>query len=217
MGKSYPAVMLLGRAGDFTDHPRFAPHNCLALMEEAKRANPEDPDAVYIQVLREANEKPFRKVLEHWGLDGEMSVASRKALFKLAIAKYGLGRVAVYRGRHNKNARTWTTDHDVHLLMEVKILRDAGLSVRQAVAQLAADRTKSKLFPYRLHRGGSRKTQQKRRAAALRARLRFLMALAKNGPFLNPAVDCQWTPMEGKLRTIAAMAPSPATVRRVQF
>jgi hypothetical protein len=88
-------------------------------------------------------------LLRRLEIDASKPDAWQRGFFRLANLHHGVGQLAWYPRRINRNASTWTSDDDLALLREVMILQQQGLSERRAVKKLVADPKKRKLFPYR--------------------------------------------------------------------
>jgi Tripartite tricarboxylate transporter family receptor len=94
----------------------------------------------------------MKELLRCLGIDASKADAWQRGFFRLGNLHHGVGQFAWYPRRTNKNASTWTSDHDLALLREVMILRQQGLSERRAVKKLVADPKKRELFPSALRR-----------------------------------------------------------------
>ena len=122
----------------------------------------------------------MKDLLRRLGVDPARSDAWQRGFFHLAALHHGVGHLAWYLRRTNRNSATWTPTHDLALLREVIVLRQKGLSERRAVKKLAADPKKRGLFPYR--RQGYRFStveEPQKREAALWARLQKVKASAR--------------------------------------
>jgi len=164
--------------------PVFEPHDLRSLMSEAKGKSDDFAD---LRALRRRNELQMKELLERLGLDPTLPDAWQRGFFFLAHYHHGVGCIAWYPRRTNRNAVTWQVDHDIALLHEVAILKSDGLSERRAIKRIAADRKKRHLFPYReqKHRPSAKGTEQKRREDALRARLNKLKTSARINSILE--------------------------------
>lgn len=122
----------------------------------------------------------MNELLRHLGVDPARPDAWLRGFLILAHVHHGIGHLAWYPKRTNRNAARWTPDHDFVLLREVLILKTEGLSERGAVKWLATSSKKIQLFPYRAQEGrhSPKGTEQKRREDALWARLQKLKASA---------------------------------------
>ena len=156
--------------------PIFKPHDLRSLVNEAQAGQP-DADAGLVVALRRRNSDQMKDLLRRLGVDPSQPDAWSKGFFLLAYYHHGVGHLAWYPRRTNKNAAKWKPTHDLDLLREVFLLRERGLSERNAIKKLAADRKKRHLFPYRNQEGPHVKgTEQQRREYVLRARLQKLKA-----------------------------------------
>jgi hypothetical protein len=112
--------------------------------------------------------------------------AWERGFFWLALLHHGVGYLAWYPRRTNRNSATWTPAHDYLLLQEAFALRQGGLSERAAVKKLAADKKKRELFPYRRQESRfSVDEDPQKREAALRARLQKLKASTRGKSILD--------------------------------
>jgi hypothetical protein len=125
--------------------PVFEPHDLRSLMSEAKGKSDDFAD---LRALRRRNELQMKELLKRLGLDPTLSDAWQRGFFLLAHYHHGVGFIAWYPRRTNRNAATWQVDHDIALLHEVAILKSDGLSERSAIKKIAADRKKRHLYPY---------------------------------------------------------------------
>jgi hypothetical protein len=160
--------------------PVFDPHDLRSLITEAKTNDTTDVDAAFFLAFRRRNDAQMKKLLRHLGVDPSSSDAWERGFFRLAFFHHGVGHLAWYPRRTNRNSATWTPAHDLALVREVIVLRQRGLSERRAVKKLAADPKKRKLFPYR--RQGYRFStgeDPRKREAALWARWQKLKAQAR--------------------------------------
>ncbi len=156
--------------------PIFKPHDLRSLVNEAQAGQP-DADAGFVVALRRRNSDQMKDLLRCLGVDPSQPDAWARGFFLLTHYHDGVGHLARYPRRTNKNAAKWTTTHDLDLLREVFLLKERGLSERSAIKKLAADRKKRQLFPYRNQEGPHVKgTEQQRREDVLRARLQKLKA-----------------------------------------
>jgi hypothetical protein len=158
---------------------RFDPHDLRSLITEAKTNDKADVDTAFFLAFRRRNDTQMKELLRRLGVDASRSDAWERGFFHLAFLHHGVGHLAWYPHRTNRNSATWTAAHDLALLREVTVLRQKGLSERRAVKKLAADPKKRELFPYRRqgYRFSTAEDPQKRRAA-LWARLQKLKASA---------------------------------------
>jgi hypothetical protein len=160
--------------------PVFGPHDLRSLITEAKTNDKADFDTAFLLAFRRRNETQMKDLLRRLGVDPARSDAWQRGFFHLAVLHHGVGHLAWYPPRTNRNSATWTPTHDVALLREVFFLRQKGLSERAAVKKLATDPKKRELFPYR--RQGYRFStveEPQKREAALWARLQKVKASAR--------------------------------------
>ena len=160
--------------------PVFDPHDLRSLISEAKTNDKADVDTAFFFAFRRRNDTQMKELLRHLGVDPSRPDAWERGFFQLALLHHGVGHLAWYPRRTNRNSATWTSTHDLALLREVIILRQKGLSEHRAVKKLAADPKKRKLFPYRRHGYWfSTAEDPQKREAALWARLQKLKASAR--------------------------------------
>src|SRR5215831_18910725 len=107
--------------------PVFDPHDLRSLISEAKANGEADVDTAFVFTFRRRNESQMRDLLRRLGVDPSRPDAWERGFFHLAFLHHGVGHLAWYPQRTNKNAVTWTPDHDLVLLREVFILRQGGL------------------------------------------------------------------------------------------
>jgi hypothetical protein len=166
--------------------PVFGPHDLRSLITEAKTNDKADFDTAFLLAFRRRNATQMKDLLRRLGVDPARSDAWQRGFFHLAALHHGVGHLAWYPRRTNRNSATWTPTHDLALLREVVVLRQKGLSERRAVKKLAADPKKRELFPYR--RQGSRFSideDPQKRGAALWARLQKLKASTRGKSILD--------------------------------
>src|SRR5262249_49118592 len=146
--------------------PVFDPHDLRSLISEAKKNDEDDVDTAFLLAFRRRNEAQLKHLLRRLGVDPSKPDAWERGFFHLAVLHHGVGHLAWYRQRTNRNSATWMPEHDLALIREV-FLRQAGLSERAAVKKLATDPKKRQLFPYRMHgyRFSTGEDPQKREAA----------------------------------------------------
>jgi transcriptional regulator with XRE-family HTH domain len=133
--------------------PLFKPHDLRSLITEAKTNDDKaDVDTAFLLALRRRNDTQMKELLRRLGVDPSRSDAWERGFFHLAFLHYGVGHLAWYSRRTNRNSATWTPTHDLALLREVVVLRQRRLSERAAVKELASDPKKRQLFPYRKQR-----------------------------------------------------------------
>jgi hypothetical protein len=165
--------------------PVYPAHDLRSLVSEAKKLATADVDLAFISVFRRRNENQTKDLLRRLGVDPARSDAGWRGFFMLATIHHGVGHIAWDRPRTNRNSATWTLDHDRTLLREVTILGAQGLSERHAIKKLVADPEKRRLFPYRQKRDFSTGGDQRKREAALRARLQKLKASSGDSSLLS--------------------------------
>jgi hypothetical protein len=158
--------------------PIFEAHDLRSLLAEAKASQHVDgDDAAVLAALRRRNEMQMQKLLRALGVDPSRPDTWKRGFFLLAYYHHGVGHLAWYPQRTNKNAAKWTRAQDLELLRQVIMLTQAGLSQRRAIAKIAADPRKMRLFPYREKpRYFPKGTQRGRREAALWAHFQKLIA-----------------------------------------
>jgi hypothetical protein len=156
--------------------PVFDPHDLRALITEAKTNDEVDVDKAFLIAFRRRNDAQLKDLLRRLGVDPLKSDAWERGFFHLAFLHHGVGHLAWYPRRTNKNPATWTPTHDLALLREVVVLRQSGLSERAAVKKLAADQKKRQQFPYRAKGYFSTANELQKREAALWARLQKVKA-----------------------------------------
>jgi hypothetical protein len=149
--------------------PKFEPHDLRSVISEAKANEEVDTDHAFIFAFRRKNQEQIEGLLRNLGIDPSQPDAYRKGFNLLATYHYGVGHLAWFPRRTNKNAATWSSSVELTLLVEVMLLRKQGLSERRAVKTLVADPKKRQLFPYRGQRSDStHKVLQKREDAVWR-------------------------------------------------
>jgi hypothetical protein len=179
MAKKKRVLLLIGEGGLGAKRkklPIFRPHDYRSLINEAKKAGSGGVEREFIHVLRRRNEMQMNNLLQSLGIDRFDSKTWEKGFYHLAYFHHGVGHVAWYPARTNRNPATWSLEHDHALLKNVITLTNQGLSERAAVNGLAADPQKRRLFPYRRQelRHFPKGTDQKRREDALWSRLHKL-------------------------------------------
>jgi hypothetical protein len=160
--------------------PVFEAHDLRTLIKEAE-ASPNDGANAFLFAFRRRNEAQMNELLRRLGVDPLQPDAGMKGFLLLAHYHHGVGRLAWNPRRTNRNAATWAVEHDFILIREVAILNARGLSDRAAIAELAADRKKRQLFPYReqARRHFPKGNELKRRQDALWSRLQKLRKSAR--------------------------------------
>jgi hypothetical protein len=154
--------------------PVFEAHDLRSLISEAKTNDKVDFDSAFLFAFRRRNDTQMQDLLRHLGVDPSKSDAWLRGFFHLAVLHHGVGHLAWYPRRTNRNSATWTLTHDVALLCEVGALKEQGFSERRAINKLAADPKKRQLYPYRMRGHFSTGREQQKREDALRARLQKL-------------------------------------------
>ena len=159
--------------------PVFKPLDVRSLIRDA--GNSDGAEFALLTAFRRRNEIQMEELLRHLGLDRSHPDAWQKGFLHLAHYHHGVGHIAWYPQRTNRNAATWRMEHDFVLVQQVAMLTRKGLSERRAIKALAADRKKRQLFPYRRQqqRHHPRGAEQKQCEDALRARLHKVKASAK--------------------------------------
>ena len=172
--------------------PVFDPHDLQSLITEAKTDDTADFDTAFFLAFRRRNDIQMKELLRRLGVNPSNPDAWERGFFHLACLHHGVGHLAWYPRRTNRNSATWTPAQDFVLLREVWILQQQGLSDRAAVEQLACDPKKRQLFPYRKKGYFSKAEESEKRAAALRERLKALKASARGKSILDLLVGmCQ--------------------------
>jgi len=159
--------------------PIFEAHDLRLLLAEAKgRQLVDGDDAAVLAALRRRNEVQMQKLLRALGVDPSRPDAWARGFFLLAHYHHGVGHLAWYPRRTNRNAAKWTPAQDLELLREVIMLTRDGLSKRRAIAKIAADPKKMRLLPYREQKSRyfPKGAERERREAALWARFQKLIA-----------------------------------------
>jgi hypothetical protein len=168
--------------------PVFDPHDLRSLISEAKKNDEADVDTAVLLAFRRRTESQMKDLLRRLGVDPSRADAWERGFFHLAVLHHRVGHLAWYPSRSNRNSATWTPAHDLTLLQEVFVLRQAGLSARAAVKKLAFDRKRRQQFPYRKKGYFSTADESKNREAALWARLQKLKASARGRSILELAL-----------------------------
>jgi hypothetical protein len=154
--------------------PVFDAHDLRSLITEAKRNDQGDMDTTFLFAFRRRNDTQMKDLLRRLGVDPSRADAWERGFFHLAFLHHGVGHLAWYPRRTNRNSASWTPTHDLALLREVTLLGQKGLSERAAVKKLASDRKKRPQFPYRKKGYFSTADEPKKREAPLWARLQKL-------------------------------------------
>lgn len=160
--------------------PQFQPHDISALIAEAKSTAKTDIDRAILVALRRRTNEQLLELLRCLGIDPSDRRAWEKGFYLLAFCHHGAGQISVYQSRTNRNAAKWTPSHDYLLLREVMIFTRNGLSERDAVKKLAADKTKMSQFPYRPWGHSSTRSEAKNREDALWARWQRLKSAGRD-------------------------------------
>jgi hypothetical protein len=124
--------------------PVFDPHDLRSLISEAKKNDEADVDAAFLFAFRRRNDAQMKDLLRRLGVDPSKPDAWERGFFHLAVLHHGVGHLAWYPHRTNRNAARWAPTHDLALLREVIVLRQKGLSEHRAVKKLAADPKKAR-------------------------------------------------------------------------
>ena len=165
--------------------PKFEAHDLRSIIDEAKASGKEDLEIAFVLALRRRNDEQMKELLRCLGIEPSKPDAWQRGFFRLANLHHGVSRLAWYPRRTNRNASTWTSDHDLALLREVMMLRQEGLSERRAVKKLVTDPKKRELFPYRQKGHFATTRELRNREAALWARLQKLNASARGKSLLD--------------------------------
>lgn len=196
--------------------PKFKPHDFRSLVDAAKKSDATDTDKVFILEIRRRNERQLIDLLQSLGVDPLRPDAWARGFLLLAIYHHGVSHIAWSPLRTNRNATTWTPENDFNLLREITISQGRGLSQRQAVKRLAADRTKWQLFPYQPKGHFVTGSEQRKREAALWARLRAIVKRSRGRSLLDlfglseqPATNS----IEDTLRRLDMVNSLPALVK----
>lgn len=168
--------------------PVFKAHDLRSVLAEAKTSqHVEGEDIAVLAALRRRNEVQMQRLLRALGVDPSRPDAWARGFFLLAHYHHGVGQLAWRPRRTNANAAKWTPAQDLELLREVIMLTRDGLSQRGAIAKIAANPIKMRLFPYREQetRHFPKGAQRIRREAALRARFQKLIASTRGRSLLD--------------------------------
>jgi hypothetical protein len=165
--------------------PVFDPQDVGSLLAEAKTNDKADVDIAFLLVFRRRNGAQMKELLRRLGVDPSRPDAWERGFFHLARLHHGVGRLAWYHRRTNRNSATWTEAHELALLREVFLLRQQGLSERAAVKRLASDPKKRQLVPYRKTGYFPNAEESEKREAALRERLKKLKGSARGKSILD--------------------------------
>jgi hypothetical protein len=160
--------------------PVFEAQDLRSLIKEAKASSNDGANA-FLFAFRRRIALQMNELLRHLDVDPSQPNAWERGFLLLAHYHHGAGRLGWYPRRSNRNAATWRVDHDYALIREVAIFNGRGLSDRNAIAKLAADRKKRQLFPYReqKRRYFAKGDELVRREAALWSRLQKLRKSAR--------------------------------------
>lgn len=100
--------------------PVFKPHDLRSLLAEAKASQNVDGDDIAVAVaFRRQNAIQMQRLLLCLGVDPSQPNAWEKGFFLLAHYHHGVGQLAWYPRRTNKNAAKWAQAQDLELLREV--------------------------------------------------------------------------------------------------
>ena len=166
--------------------PVFEAHDLRSLLAEAKASQHVDADdAAVLAALRRRHEVQMQKLLRALGVDPSRPDAWKRGFFLLAHCHHGVGHLAWYPRRTNRNATKWTRAQDLELLRQVIMLTRDGLSQRRAIVKIAADPKKMRLFPYHEKSRYFQGTQRGRREAALWAHFQKLIASTRGRSLFN--------------------------------
>jgi hypothetical protein len=174
--------------------PKFKPHDLRALVKEAVAGG----NAAFVSAFRRRNQEQMNDLLRSLGVDPSLPDAYKRGFFLLAHYSHRLGHLAWYPRRTNRNAATWTHEHDWVLLMGVGRLKAEGLSETKAVKAIASDPKLGRYLPYREQTNRkeshfSRQNAAKRRAAAIWRRLQQLKKDSSSGEsLLNQLAGTFW-------------------------
>src|ERR1700730_3702352 len=169
--------------------PVFDAHDLRSLITEAKRNDQGYMDTAFLLAFRGRNDTQMKDLLRRLGVDPSRADAWERGFFYLAFLHHGVGHLAWYPRRTNRNSASWTPTHDLALLREVTLLGQKGLSERAAVKKLASDRKKRQQFPYRKKEYFSTADEPKKREAALWARLQKLKASTRGTSIVDLLVS----------------------------
>lgn len=177
--------------------PKFKP---LELDELAKHPraddDPEDDLARLVRILRRETNDQMLELLRRLGGDATQPDAWRMGFFWLAYYHHGIGHFAYHRPKTHRNAAKWTVSDDLKLLLETIKLKATGLSELAAVKKIASDPALKNSLPYRAQRyralEDSRKTEHRKRVAALRRRLHELKSKASERSLLGQLLGSGW-------------------------
>jgi hypothetical protein len=179
--------------------PKFKPHDLRALFVEARAAD----ETGLVQALRRRNQDQMTNLLRALGIDPSSPDSYKRGFFLLAHYWHGVGQVAWYPRRTNRNAARWAPEHDWALLMEVARLMGKSLSELAACKRIASDPKLKNYLPYReqTHRSGSdfsRANEAKRRQNAIWRRLQYLKKRsASTDPILAQLIGTVPSPESG--------------------
>jgi hypothetical protein len=165
--------------------PIFDSHDLRSLITEAKTSDETDFDSAFLLAFRRRNSAQMKDLLRRLGVDPSRADAWERGFLHLAFLHHGVGHLAWYPRRTNRNSATWTPAHDLALLREVTLLGQKGVSERAAVKKLASDPKKRQQFPYRRKGYFSTAKESQNREAALWARLQKLKASTRGTSILD--------------------------------
>ena len=156
--------------------PKFRPHDLRSLVDAAHQNDPLNCDHAVIFEIRRRNSEQMIELLRDLGIDPSQPDAWQRGFFLLAHFYHNVGNISWSQKRTNSNAIKWSKHHDLELIREVVIRKAQGLTERRAIATLAADPEKMRLFPYspQKRRSDPRMNSKRQREATLWARLQHI-------------------------------------------
>src|SRR5262249_33997994 len=95
--------------------PVFGPYDLRSLITEAETNDKADFDTAFLFAFRRRNETQMKDLLRRLGVDPARSDAWQRGFFHLAVLHHGVGHLAWYPPRTNRNSATWSPTHDVAL------------------------------------------------------------------------------------------------------
>jgi hypothetical protein len=169
--------------------PKFKPFELDQLAKRPPADNdPRDNSARIVGLLQQETNQQMLELLRRLRIDAAQSDAWRKGFYWLACYHHGVGRFVFYRPKKHRNAARWTNEHDLVLLSETIKLKATGLSELAALKIIASHPELKRLLPYRAQKyralEDTRKTEHKKRVAALRRRLHDLKSKASEKSLL---------------------------------
>jgi hypothetical protein len=136
-------------------------------------------DAALILDLRRRTQDQLAVLLRSLGINPSLPDAWARGFFLLAHYWHGVGHFALRAQRKNRNAATWTIEHNLALLEEIVKLKAKGFSESKAINQIASDPKFKNFLPYRSQqnrvesnrrrtiKNSSKESEKKLRIAAL--------------------------------------------------